>query len=751
MPGLGLLNPLLAVAGIALVAIPVVIHILNRRRFKRVSWAAMDFLLRAMKKNRKRLRFESWLLLLTRCAVLALLGLAMARPLGCQDSAIARLAGRPSGLHVIVLDTSGSMSYQRPDDATNLDIARQVAVSVVQRLDNGGERVAVVTAGQPAALLYGEATYDIAAVTGALDEVSPGYGGTDLAGALELAGQLADAAGDEPTRVLHLVTDAATGAWTDPATAARLVEIGPALGESFTNIVHHNVAVANPANAAVTPGGGRRIGPRAGGGVGDEVQHARRLVPGGVGDLRAADGIVRSGFNNAVDVTIRGYGNVGRIDAAATMDGQPITFEGNGLEATPSSAPIRFSPALNDGGRHLLNVRLGRADELPADDERRTVLDVAAALPVLIVEGRRGMDPLSGSGVFIDTALAPPADNARPGVTTNSYVRTELISDLELGGKVLGNYRAVVLADVGGLDDDAAHALQKYVENGGTLMLFLGDQVTVDGYNATLGSRGLLPGEFVEEVRTDGGARFDFDPNDPLHPYLSAFQGVQRTGLDNAEVFRHVRIAADPARAETVLALRNETADPIILTHRLGAGTVVTMATSASVTGEWNTLAIKKVFVALLHELLSHAAGGGDRWMNVDVGAPLTLPATVRVTATPTLRRTQGTAVDLQRGATGQWQSPPLTEPGVLTLDVGGVTYPIAVNMPASESDVRRLDDAALREALGGIDMTFSDVNDTVGVVAQDGNDFGWPLLLGVLVLAAAETFMALRFGHSKT
>jgi len=69
-------TPAFFVAGILLAAIPIVIHILNRRRYKTVNWAAMEFLLRAMKKNRRRLRFEQWVLLATRCLVVFLLGMA---------------------------------------------------------------------------------------------------------------------------------------------------------------------------------------------------------------------------------------------------------------------------------------------------------------------------------------------------------------------------------------------------------------------------------------------------------------------------------------------------------------------------------------------------------------------------------------------------------------------------------------------------------------------------------------------------
>src|SRR5258708_27169257 len=81
--------PAFVIGGILLTGIPILIHILNRRHFKVVNWAAMEFLLRAMRKNRRRLKFEQWLLLATRCALLILLGLALARPLGCANNTLA--------------------------------------------------------------------------------------------------------------------------------------------------------------------------------------------------------------------------------------------------------------------------------------------------------------------------------------------------------------------------------------------------------------------------------------------------------------------------------------------------------------------------------------------------------------------------------------------------------------------------------------------------------------------------------------
>src|SRR5262245_30753552 len=108
-----------ALAGALAMAIPIIIHILNRRRFKTVTWAAMEFLLRAMRKNRRRLRFEQWILLATRCLVVLMLGLALARPLGCANPTMALLGSR-SGVSVFVIDNSYSTAYEvnRPGGKT---------------------------------------------------------------------------------------------------------------------------------------------------------------------------------------------------------------------------------------------------------------------------------------------------------------------------------------------------------------------------------------------------------------------------------------------------------------------------------------------------------------------------------------------------------------------------------------------------------------------------------------------------------
>src|ERR1041385_8533178 len=104
-----------AVVGGAAIAIPVIIHLINRKRFKIVEWAAMKFLLAAQKQTRKRMRIEQLLLLLTRMAILAAIVMAMASVTDWAESVWAFLNLRSIGAvpqktarthHIFVIDAS---------------------------------------------------------------------------------------------------------------------------------------------------------------------------------------------------------------------------------------------------------------------------------------------------------------------------------------------------------------------------------------------------------------------------------------------------------------------------------------------------------------------------------------------------------------------------------------------------------------------------------------------------------------------
>src|SRR5438034_11799602 len=94
------LNPANMVIGGALISSPIIIHLINRMRFKRIRWAAMEFLLKSQKRNRRRLIIEQLILLALRILIVLLLGFILGRLVwGAQT------AGQ-SAMHYVILDDS---------------------------------------------------------------------------------------------------------------------------------------------------------------------------------------------------------------------------------------------------------------------------------------------------------------------------------------------------------------------------------------------------------------------------------------------------------------------------------------------------------------------------------------------------------------------------------------------------------------------------------------------------------------------
>src|SRR4051794_22403802 len=107
---LSLLNPLL-IWGTALGVIPIIIHLLNRRRFRRVEWAPMRYLKLTIQRNRRRIQIEQLILLLVRIALPVLLFVLLARPL-VNPTGLERWFGAGGRVsHVLLVDDSLSMGY----------------------------------------------------------------------------------------------------------------------------------------------------------------------------------------------------------------------------------------------------------------------------------------------------------------------------------------------------------------------------------------------------------------------------------------------------------------------------------------------------------------------------------------------------------------------------------------------------------------------------------------------------------------
>lgn len=723
-------NPLI-LWGLGAASIPVIIHLLNKRKHREMPWAAMRFLLAAIEKNRRRVRIEQWLLLAIRTLLVILIVLAMAKPVLESQGAIPLLPGQRTHW-VIALDGSMSMAYA-PGDTARFETAKSIAAQLV-RAARQGDGVSILMIGDPPRVIIGAPAFNHAEALKELASARLPHGGTDLAASFRKIREVLDSS-DIPRKELVVLTDLQAATWNRAGSSA-----DEGLKESIARLTSGSV------RSSVID-------------LGDSGDANRAVV-----DLRLDPPLVTPATPLTVRGTLRAFGPgaEGAIAARLIVDGRVVREESYspGPEGEVEFAfPYRFESA----GDHVIEVQIDE-DAQPLDDRRLVALPVREAIRVLLVDGDPRVETLKTETAFLAEAISPTAeptnpDDPRPPA---SPIRVEIVADAQLAGTELAPYDVVALCNVARFTATEASALDAYLKQGGGLVVFGGDQVVPENYNQLLydGGNGLLPAELGPVVGDTGQGvdPFQFDPLGFRHPILALFYGEQpgvTASLTNVKTVRYHRLTL-PAGSPARVALAFTGGAPAIVEGPRHRGRVVLVATSAD-TG-WTAWPLHRSYPAVMEQVMLQAASGKVDDRNVRVGRPLVQafpPAAAGATAS--LSRPDGTTVDVELRSEGDisvLQSPDTEISGVTMARVGPPVdqeLAFAANVDPTESNPAKLTAADLRDAVAGWPFVYDDdwrpLQDDAASLGQRG-EFHRPLLWVVLALLLTESLVAWRFGH---
>ncbi|MDB4775954.1 VWA domain-containing protein, partial [bacterium] len=185
----------LAIAGVIAAVIPILVHILLRRRRKPMQWAAMSLLIEAARRHRRKARLEQIILLTVRAIMLILLGAALAQPL--LGERIGMTGERTTHL---VLDDGIISGIVEADGRTSLERQVAEASDFIESLPSD-ERVSIILAGAPVRFLIESPTSDHRSAIRAMENLQAREGTTDIATALEFAESRLDQEGAQEVRI----------------------------------------------------------------------------------------------------------------------------------------------------------------------------------------------------------------------------------------------------------------------------------------------------------------------------------------------------------------------------------------------------------------------------------------------------------------------------------------------------------------------------------------------------------------------
>ena len=590
------------------VGLPILIHLINMMRHKKIKWAAMEFLLKSHRKNRRWVWLKQLLLLLSRIALL-LLALFMLAQVGCENDRVARLLGGKKTHHYVLLDDSFSMG-QQDSKGQAFDRAVSMLSSVAARAKNRQNQIFTLipySATQPPSSSEEFAVGAKADPSPALldsQQVDTNFDRTleSLKGQLLLSESTADARASlakvaeqiqnrkDENAIVYLISDFRERDWKAPeeikASILNIERTGAAV-----ELIDCSQSVAT--NLAVT-----------------------QLVA--VGNVRAAETPLM------MELTVKNFSptTAKKVQVQVESWEYPQVEKGSRVESVSPDVvrlPTVFIDAIEPGesvqqvfpvffnsvGQHTVVAKVEN-DSLAVDNQRTCVVSIQKSSEVLLVESATK----KASEIFSIVM--------NPGGSTG--ISTEMADEAFLRdctAEQLNKYDTVFLFDVANISETGVKTLEQYVADGGGVVFFMGPNVNLGFYTQGMyrGGEGVfpLPLERIFDVpeRLDGEAA-DIQPS--RHPIFAPANSVKNSLLDLVQISQVVAPPlewsqrTDDLTAEVLATVRGAKQHPFVVSKKFGAGHCMAVLTTAG--PEWNNWMRNATYVPIMLLLQDFVAAG---------------------------------------------------------------------------------------------------------------------------------------------
>ncbi len=558
------LNPIFLV-GLLSAAIPLIIHLSRSRRTKKIRFSTTRFLTDRFLRSYRMSRLKELMLLAARMALCALFAMALAQPF-LKSSGQSLIGGQQNRTVVLVVDNSASMAY-RENDVTLLDRARKAAGEIVDGLKEG-DRVSIVLAGRRhhvagPEVLFDKPTPELGDVRQAIETLQVSELGTNLSQAVVRAEQIVQSGSSDASREIYILSDLQDSGWE------MLDEDDPGPSRADVNMFFVSVRPQQAKNLAVTA-----------------VQYAAsRPMVGIPFSIRPH---IRNHSSEAVGCDVELY-----------VDGKKV-----GEQRIETIQAGRWSVrtlhhTFDTGGWHSGYVQV-KDETLDADNRRYFAFEVLDAVKVVAVNGASSSVKRLDELFFLEAALRASASGKSPINVSVELPRTFASTDLT-------GIPLVILANVESLPPQAVDKLESFVDQGGSLLVFLGDKVNASFYNQTLTGTnrmhgGLLPGQL---------ARVEGDPTaevhsasvgeiDGNHVVLASFADGDAGDLQSVTL----KARWDFDAGDALVLMRTNTGAPLLVERQFGAGQVMLFASTCD--RDWTNFPVRPSFLPWIYRLVGY-------------------------------------------------------------------------------------------------------------------------------------------------
>ncbi|MHC4711640.1 MAG: BatA domain-containing protein [Planctomycetota bacterium] len=679
----------LAAVGVA--AIPLVLHLIFRRRVAQVVFPATRFIRVAAVRTARRRRFENLLLFILRTLLLALLAFGLAGPV-LQRAGVVR-----GGSDVaVIIDNSPSMNAV-DDGRARFAIAKS-AVEEVLALLAEDDMVALVPTSPPASLEGAALTASRSDVRTRLAALSPSAARGSLAAALERSAAIL-ANSSAPNRLVFCISDLQSNFVPEPDTLSD--ECRALL--LTTPVILYNCSADPLRNVSI-----ESVDVRSTGIVASPVEVVARVRARSSVEETLTASLILSGVTKAV---------------------RSVTVPAGG------EADVYFPTVLDAPGVFAGVVEVDAKDSFGDDDRRHFALIARDRLKALLVARDRREPDYRDDLFFLSRAMDPFIGRELPGespfeISTTTYDRAGSLESYDIALVVMREGFSLL-----------APRLEDFLRTGGSVVLF-----AAAGEALAAEQPQWLPAVLVGPASADRarGESFTVTSIDTESDALAAFSDEPSALYNTIAVYEHW--LSRPGKASRVLATFN-TGSPLVVEGAAGGGAVALFTTAPLVRS--STLVSSKFFLPFLHEISFHLVSAARGSRDVIAGQGVDL-AEGTSAAPPVVTDPGGFSRVVERGDDGSYVYDGTWDTGCYRVSYGDGRQSggLSVNLDPVESDLSTLDESAAGRALAAQRVLVADSADGLDRALASlagGLALGDALLYIVLFIAIFEIVAANR------
>ena len=692
MIALSYINPRL-LAGLIGLAIPIIIHLLFKRRKKLIRFSTLRFIKAATRENARRMRIKQWILLLMRICIIALIVFAFARPFLKNPLSGADISGQKE--IIILIDVSCSMRASNGLGNVRIDFAKERATDIINKLGSSDKAGIMVFSDEPRLILKTGSSKSEA--ISALSQIQPSYRTTNFITAIDAAQKEFDWNSDLPKEII-LITDLQKSGFgnlpdfrLNPAVNLTLIPVSD---------VEKNYAFTEVESS------------------GTFYQPGRKYPL--IGQLKDFSG---KGFDE-IDTRI----------------------EVNGVEIYSVKADIKKGASKTIGTEYLFpstgsySIKfIGRTEDAFLEDNTRYLsINVREPSKILCVNGTPSSVPYFQETLYLEAALNPFRLGKEEGDTLFSPL---IISPEELDSIDFMQYAAIIFANVRDISRTATARLEDYTRQGGGIFWFLGDEISKPRYNEFLYAKGkgIFPVILIDEQGNPADLEnfWTISSLDKDHFIFEPFKDPTKGDLSIPRFYKRFDLGGlTGSDAKTIMHFHD--GKPALIEKSLGNGRILLVNSTADIA--WSDFPKRKTFLPFIHRCLLFLTRNTDSRTKSDnylIGESVVI-------------QDDAFSVQLPDG-----EDKPLENPGVVSeTNIPGIYFvkktdgsilkSFAVNINNIESDLSQLSPDEFKNMILGT-RAYKDGNSSDAVESGIRREIWTYLMIALLVFLLAEVWLGNR------